>query len=107
MPSRPPSLRKSAPKAHGFAVRKSRHERGYGWAHEQMRELVLAEEPLCYMCLEASPPRISQSTVADHKVPKSEGGTDERENYGGACAPCHKAKTAREAARGRARAKRG
>lgn len=72
-----------------------------------MRERVLAEEPLCYMCLAMDPPICTASTIADHKVPKSEGGTDDRDNYGGACAPCHRRKTAEEAARGARRARRG
>lgn len=66
-----------------------------------MREVVLREEPLCYMCLAMDPPRYTPSVIADHRTPKAEGGTDDRENYGGACEPCHKAKTAAEAARGR------
>ena len=68
-----------------------------------MRERVLREEPLCYLCLAMTPPRYTPATVADHKITKSEGGTDDRENYGGACESCHRAKTARESARGRKR----
>lgn len=66
--------------------------------------MVLRDEPLCYLCLEMEPKRITPATIADHKVPKAEGGTDDRDNYGGACAPCHKVKTAEEASRARARA---
>lgn len=68
-----------------------------------MRARVLAEEPLCYIGLAMDPPEYHPATIADHKVPKSEGGTDDRENYGGACEPCHRAKTARESARARIR----
>jgi 5-methylcytosine-specific restriction protein A len=107
MPTRPPSLKVSrkASTSGNWDGRKSRQARGYGRAHELMRERVLREEPLCYMCLALDPPRYSPAIIADHKVPKSEGGTDDRENYGGACAPCHTAKTARESARGRKRAR--
>ncbi len=68
-----------------------------------MREQVLREEPLCYIGLAMDPPQYHPSSIADHKIPKSEGGTDDRANYGGACDPCHKRKTAAEAARARLR----
>ena len=70
-----------------------------------MRRIVLAEEPLCRMCLAMEPPRYTPSTIADHIKPKAEGGTDDRENYQGACDPCSKAKTARESARARRRSR--
>lgn len=79
----------------------SRQSRGYGAEHERMRRIVLAEEPLCYMCLAEG--RVSASTVAEHKLCKAEGGTDDRENYGGACKPCADRKTAEEAARAQGR----
>jgi len=77
--------------------KRSRHERGYGCEHEAMRKRVLAEEPLCRICLAAG--RVTASTIADHIVNKAEGGSDERENYQGACKPCHDVKTTEEAAR--------
>lgn len=80
---------------------KTRQERGYGADHDRMRKRVLAEEPLCRICLAED--RVTASTVADHIVPKAEGGTDERENYQGACKPCHDIKTAEEAARAQGR----
>lgn len=43
--------------------------------------------------------------TADHILPVAEGGTDTLDNLQSLCDPCHKAKTAREAARGRARAR--
>jgi 5-methylcytosine-specific restriction protein A len=110
MPSRPPSLNQK-PRAKAWAsTRKSRHERGYGREHERMREIVLREEPLCRMCLAMSPPRYTPSGIADHIVPKAEGGTDERSNYQALGYPlsrypngcdCHDRKTAEEAARAR------
>lgn len=104
MPSRPPNLRqrKRAPKkASNWSKRESRQARGYGRAHDRMREIVLREEPLCRICLEAKPQRITPSTIADHRIPKSQGGTEDRENYQGVCDPCHKIKTARESAEAR------
>ncbi len=105
MPSRPPSLKQRTrqPKATSWSKRESRQARGYGRDHELMRKRVLTEEPLCRLCLEADPPRVTPTTIADHIVPKAEGGTDDRDNYQGACGPCHIAKTARESARARLR----
>lgn len=68
-----------------------------------MRKQVLREEPLCRLCLAMEPPRYTPSVIADHIIPKAEGGGDERENYQGVCDPCHKAKTAEEALRARRR----
>ena len=80
---------------------KTRQERGYGADHDRMRKLVLAEEPLCRECLKRD--MVSATTIADHVVPKAEGGTDDRENYQGLCKPCSDAKTAEEAARAQGR----
>lgn len=105
MPIRPPSL-KGKPKGtrpSNWSKRESRQARGYGRAHDLMRERVLREEPLCRPCLAQDPPRYTPSTIADHVVPKAEGGTDDRENYQGSCDPCHRLKTAKESARGRKR----
>lgn len=104
MPSRPPSLKqrpriKRAPS--NWNRRASRQERGYGRAHELMRECILREEPLCRQCL--SEGRVTPTEVADHITPMGEGGSSERDNYQGLCTPCSKAKTAREAARARKR----
>jgi len=79
----------------------SRHERGYGTAHDRMRKRVLIEEPLCRTCLAKSPPRYTPSTIADHIKPKAEGGSDERDNYAGSCKPCHDEKTDAESAKAR------
>lgn len=103
MPSRPPQLKAKAmpPKVSGWSKRESRQARGYGRAHELMREQVLREEPLCQPCAEVG--RVAASVIADHIVPKAEGGGGERSNYQGICRPCHVAKTAREQARARLR----
>lgn len=106
MPTQPPRFRPKAAaplRTSGWSgtSRKSRQERGYGRAHDLMRRQVLREEPLCRICLAMDPPRITPTAIADHIVPKAEGGGDERENYQGACVPCHKVKTAAEASRAR------
>lgn len=99
MPSRPPALKQKAREKGWASTRKSRHERGYGRAHDRMRAIVLQEEPLCRPCQALG--RITSSVIADHIKPLSEGGTGERDNYQGICKPCHDAKTAEEAARAR------
>lgn len=80
---------------------KTRQERGYGAEHDRMRKQVLAEEPLCRICLAAG--RVSASKIADHILCKAEGGGDERENYQGLCRSCSDAKTAAESARAQGR----
>jgi len=71
-----------------------------------MRKIVLAEEPLCRLCLAKG--RVTASGIADHIVPLSEGGTGDRSNYQALGYPrsrypngcdCHDIKTAEEAAR--------
>ena len=103
MPTRPPSFKKprTGKKPTGWSKRATRQERGYGREHERMRAIVLYEEPLCRPCLAEG--RTTASVIADHIIPKAEGGTDERENYQGICRPCDSAKTAKEAARAKAR----
>lgn len=108
MPSRPPSLKPAkvgpARKLSNWTRRESRQSRGYGREHDLMRARVLVEEPLCRLCLAQE--RYNPTTIADHIIPKAEKGTDERRNYQGLCAPCHRSKTAAEAARGARRAPR-
>ena len=105
MPSRPPNLKarktKPARKLSNWTRRESRQSRGYGRDHDLMRARVLREEPLCRLCLEQG--RYAATEIADHIIPKAEGGGDERENYQGLCKPCDVIKTGKEARRGRAR----
>lgn len=104
MPTRPPGL-KSRPagtrKASNWTRAVSRHQRGYDSAYDRMRAQVLREEPLCRPC--DAQGFVTASVTADHIIPLAEGGTGERENMQGICGPCHKAKTAKEATRARAR----
>ena len=58
------------------------------------RKYVLERDPICCICEDAL------STEVDHIVPGSD---HSYENLQGVCAPCHKAKTQREAADARAR----
>jgi 5-methylcytosine-specific restriction enzyme A len=61
----------------------------------QLRQLVLAQEPLCRPCNAAG--RTSASVEVDHIVARSRGGTSARANLQGICVTCHRSKTAREA----------
>src|SRR3990167_607100 len=67
---------------------RSTSERGYGWAWQQLRALVLAEEPTCRLCPAAS-------TDVDHIMPKARGGTDNRINLRALCGDCHHRVTGR------------
>lgn len=80
--------------------RGSRQSRGYGAEWEQTRKRILSRDKgLCQVCLEES--KLRPAKQVDHKVPKAEGGTDEDNNLQAICVPCHQAKTAAEARRGR------
>ena len=98
---RPPGWRPPEPWA--TSKGKSRQQRGYGAAHDAMRKLVLEEEPHCRSCIAEGAATPERSAVADHIVPKAEGGTSIRSNYQGLCWPHSKAKTAKESGRGRRR----
>ena len=81
------------------AVRGTRQERGYGAAWERLRAQVLKrDEHLCQPCLKAGRPTVG--TQVDHRIPKSQGGTDDLANLQTICLACHKAKTARESTGG-------
>lgn len=73
----------------------SRHKRGYGTAHDKMRQHLLSTVILCEACTRAG--RTTPGTIADHIIPKAKGGTDDRGNYQLLCKPCSDAKTIREA----------
>lgn len=107
LPTRPPSLTRRKVgkdrKLSNWTKRTSRQARGYGADHDRMRATVLVEEPVCRICAERG--AVTPTTIADHIVPKAEGGSDERTNYQGLCRACHTVKTSTEAARARRRAR--
>ncbi len=70
---------------------KTRQQRGYGKAHELMRDHLMRTVVLCEQCTPDG--RTTVGTHADHIIPKSKGGTDDRSNYQLLCAPCHGRKT--------------
>lgn len=72
--------------------KKSRHQRGYGRAHERMRQHLLKTVILCEAC--ARNGRTTPGVIADHILPLAAGGTSDRENYQLLCRGCDRAKLA-------------
>lgn len=79
----------------GAAGRATPRERGFPRNWRRIRAVVLADDPECQVC-HAAP-----STEVDHIIPRSQGGTSDRENLQGICPRCHATKTQAEAAAGR------
>jgi len=76
-------------------LRANSNDRGYGRGHQRRRAIVLAEHPLCAMCLAEG--RVTAATVYDHIVPINAGGSAAAMSNGqGLCAVCHSRKTAKE-----------
>ncbi|MCA8079932.1 HNH endonuclease [Burkholderia cepacia] len=85
--------------------RGNRHARGFGSNWERTRaEIMKRDKALCQSCLRAG--RVVLATSVDHIVNRAEGGTDDHSNLEALCDKCHNAKTAKEAARARARRRR-
>ena len=75
-------------------------ERGYGASWAKLRVRIMRRDAgLCQPCLHAG--RVTAAKQVDHIIPKTEGGTDAENNLQAICTACHKAKTGREAAKGR------
>lgn len=96
MRQRPPRLRVGRPAAPRLDVRQEHdrgttHERGYGWNWQQLRLIVLNDEPLCRRC--ASRGRVSGAVLVDHIQPLRDGGTNDRGNLQSLCLDCHAVKT--------------
>ena len=94
------------PRPHNWPNTVSRHERGYGLAHDRIRRALLREEPNCRECARYG--REVKATHADHIVPRCLGGETVRSNYQPLCTAHARAKSGREgnmirAARKRAR----
>ena len=97
MPLQPPVFRargamKRSPWASGAAV----DTRKRGRAGMRERAAVMAEEPLCRICLARG--RRVASDVVDHIRPLAWGGSDARANKQALCDPCHEAKSQGERA---------
>jgi 5-methylcytosine-specific restriction enzyme A len=68
-------------------------ERGLGADHRRIREQVLREERVCWLCLE--PARPGDPLTADHVVPRAQGGTNTRQNMRAAHRSCNSRRGAR------------
>lgn len=104
MPKAPPTFTFATPKPKQAWSHegKTTTQRGYGWQHQKARAELLEREPLCRECAKHN--RVTVAVIADHIIPLKEHGSRGRENLQPLCAECSKAKTAREAKRGRAAA---
>lgn len=69
-------------------------QRGRGWMERRERWLRL--HPLCAHCQAAD--LVTAAQQVDHRIPLHQGGADDESNFDSICIPCHKAKTAAEAA---------
>jgi 5-methylcytosine-specific restriction protein A len=81
------------PKSWNHGENESRYKRGLGRDHRKARAELLAREPLCRLCQQKNPPRITAATIADHIVPRAKGGTGDISNLQPVCANCHDDKT--------------
>ena len=73
--------------------RGSSTQRGYGYAWQKLRKVVLIRDKyLCQVCLKAG--RLTSATTVDHILGKAAGGMDELDNLQSLCDPCHHQKTA-------------
>lgn len=79
-------------KAQADQRRPSAARRGYDHRWRKLREVVLADEPLCRE--HAARGETVPATTVDHIVPLPDG-DDSRENLQPLCASCHGEKTAR------------
>ncbi|WP_127958070.1 HNH endonuclease [Serratia microhaemolytica] len=78
----------------------NRHQRGYGSHWDAIKKRILKRDNgLCQLCLQRG--AITAATCVDHITPIAHGGGDSADNLQSLCAPCHRAKTARERRTGR------
>lgn len=75
----------------------TRSERGYDYQWQQVRLMVLRREPWCRRCKARGIWTIA--TLVDHIIPLPEGPRLLLENLQPLCDPCHKVKTAEDAAK--------
>ncbi len=85
-----------------YTQRGSRHERGYGAEWDKLVKRIRARDrDVCQHCIRTGHLPLGYYSAVDHRVPKSEGGTDEESNLEVICKPHHDVKTAAESARAR------
>ena len=97
VPSLKPRIAQLAAKRIGVIALSAGTPRKHDRQHAQRRARWMSAHPLCAHCERAG--RVEQADELDHVVPLHLGGADDEANYQSLCVACHKAKTAREAAR--------
>ena len=71
--------------------------RGYGWVWQQLVERIRSRDcDICQTCVRRGNGPIRLYAAIDHKVPKSQGGSDDESNLEVICLECHDAKTTKE-----------
>ena len=78
---------------HALPRRSNAHYKSEHWL--MLRRQVLAEQPVC-----AVPGCGRRAVAVDHIIERRDGGTDDRLNLAGLCAPCHARKTMLRTRRG-------
>lgn len=73
-------------------------KRGYGGHWRIIRAMYLKRHPLCedIYGVHAAAHQVIAASEVDHKVPKSQGGSDRDENLQALCKSCHSRKTMSE-----------
>jgi 5-methylcytosine-specific restriction enzyme A len=72
--------------------RESRHKRGYGRRHVELRAQMLQQEPLCRECKKKG--RVTAATIADHITSLAKrGAAYDFDNMQPLCRRCHDKKT--------------
>lgn len=82
-------------KSHRWGRPLPREQRGYGSAHLRIRRRLIREVKFCQQCLADGKGEVP-GTIADHRIPKCQGGSDDESNYQLLCSPCSLSKTGRE-----------
>ena len=96
MPTRPPVIGGRTKKASWKPSSIKATPRTRGRAGQKDRKQVMAEEPVCRLCLKAGRTRASEQV--DHIRPLAWGGSDDRTNKQALCIPCHEEKSRAERA---------
>jgi 5-methylcytosine-specific restriction protein A len=82
-----PAHTKAEQKRYNRYDRNPESNRRYGRAWKKIRAAFLAANPLCEICQKTG--RLTPATLAHHKKPLAEGGTNSFDNLTALCTECH------------------